>query len=151
MPRQRPDLQEWLVGTFLGCEPRCFQQGSFLKLWADCPLWPLQTPATTGQSRRCSLDRPWAGYTQVTALWPMGSESCSCSQGPNWLMVQFHAYYFKAVFLAQAWQACLRHLATMIRMPLFSRKLTIDSSMDSQGKAHLVEPTCSKEKYIFIN
>lgn len=98
MPRQRPDLQEWLVGTFLGCEPRCFQQGSFLKLWADCPLWPLQTPATTGQSRRCSLDRPWAGYTQVTALWPMGSESCSCSQGPNWLMVQFHAYYFKAVF-----------------------------------------------------
>lgn len=99
-----------------------FQQGSFLKLGADCSWWPFWMPATTGQSRRCWLDRPQAVRAQVAAALANGKRELICSKGPNWLMVQFCAYYFKAVFLAPAWQACLRHLATMIRKPLFFKE-----------------------------
>lgn len=63
-------------------------------------------PAATGQSGGCSLEPPWAVHVQVTDVLANGKRELICSQGPNWLMGQSHAYYFEAAFLAPAWQAC---------------------------------------------
>lgn len=109
-------------GDLAGKWVEVFQHGSFLKLGSDCSLRPFQMPATVGHSRRCSLECSRAVRAQVTVALANGKWELICSKGPNWLMVQFRAYYFKAVFLAPAWQACLRHLATMIRMPLFFKE-----------------------------
>lgn len=73
-------------------------------LTAICGL--LQMPAATGQSGGCSLDGSWAVHGQVTDVLANGKRELICSQGPNWLMGQSHAYYFEAAFLAPAWQAC---------------------------------------------
>lgn len=86
--------------------------------------------ANVGDVPGTSLDQTSKGLC-CSSQW---KKRASCLQGAHWSVVSFPAYYFKAVFLALAWQARWRHLAPMIKIPLFSRKLTINSSGDPTRK-----------------
>lgn len=131
-----------------GAEVR--QPGGLFKLRAGHSQWPFQMPAATGQRRRCSLECLWAVHAQVTAALANGNRELICSQGPNWLGVQFCAYYFKAVS-SPSLAGLLETSGNNDQNASVCKEAAVDSSTGSQGKAHVGEPTCSKEKCVFIN